>query len=240
MNSLTLKIIALAAMIIDHMGAAFPETFGPEFRVVGRLAFPIYVFLIAEGFFHTKNSAKFLLRLFLFAIISEPFFDMALKGVGLEDVNFFAGTNIFYTLFLGGVAIVAYQKLWDKINVLAFAPLFLCMWLAHIFTSDYGAYGVLFIFAMYWLRGVHSKAMMITAFILLCLWPYVSFVRATHEFGFAVVPIQYWLMVPVTLLAAVPVWLYNGKRGHGGAFVKWFFYTAYPLHLAVLVGVRVW
>jgi len=235
MNALTLKIIALTAMIIDHMGATFPETFGPGFRVVGRLAFPIYVFLIAEGFFHTKNSAKFLLRLFLFAVISEPFFDMALKGVGFADVNFFAGTNIFYTLFLGGAAIVAYQYL-RKVGfaIVAIVSILLCMGLAQMLSSDYGAYGVLFIFVMYWLR--HYK---LAAFALLCLWPYVELMRAAYEFGFAIAPIQYWLMIPATLLTVVPVALYNGRRGPGGPFVKWFFYAAYPVHLAVLAGFRI-
>jgi len=275
MNALALKIIALTAMIIDHMGATFPETFGLWFRVVGRLAFPIYVFLIAEGFFHTKNPAKFLLRLFVFAIISEPFFDIAIKGAAIADINFLADTNIFYTLFLGGAAIVAYQLLRDKISFLAFAPLALFMWLAHALTSDYGAYGVLFIFAMYWISkkaaaplpggsesGIHSRCSggvwgraplsdgncvnnfladkKLIFFALLCLWPYVDFVRFAHEFGFEVLPIQFWLMIPATLLTVLPVALYNGKRGPGGQFVKWFFYASYPVHLAVLAGLSFW
>lgn len=229
-------------MITDHIGAAFPETFGLEFRVVGRLAFPIYVFLIAEGFFHTKNAAKFLLRLFVFAIISEPFFDMALNGAGIADVNFIADTNIFYTLFLGGAAIAVYQKFRDKISfvLLAFVPLVLFMWLADtVFDSDYGAYGVFFIFAMYWLRRqAQSAAVSLVFFALLCLWQYADFVPLTREYGFGVLPVQFWLMIPATLLTVVPVALYNGKRGPGGAFMKWFFYASYPVHLAILGVLR--
>ena len=269
MNSLTLKIIALTAMVIDHMGAAFPETFGLEFRVVGRLAFPIYVFLIAEGFFHTKNTAKFLLRLFAFAVISEPFFDMALNGAGILDVNFFADTNIFYTLFLGGAAVWAYQQAhkWYSgcapappaasrtvatlvafkdmatFMVIAFAPLFSLMWLAAVLGSDYGAYGVLFVFVMYYLRRNFAtvpgtKKMRLIIFAMLCLWLHVDTILYALDYGFGVVPVPFWLMIPATLLTVVPAALYNGKRGPGGAAVKWFFYGAYPVHLAVLAGVR--
>ena len=245
MNSLALKIIALTAMVMDHMGAAFPEIFGIQFRIIGRLAFPIYVFLIAEGFLHTRNCAKFLGRLFVFAIISEPFFDVVLNGASVAEISFFADTNIFYTLFLGGVAVVAYQsaeKWRDEVSfyVRAFVPLLICMWLAEaVLGSDYGAYGVVFIFVVYQLnksfRTRNDVARMyFVVFALLCLIPYVELLHFAFRHGFDAVPAAYWLMIPATIAAVVPVALYNGKRGPNSAFVKWFFYASYPLHLAVL------
>ena len=107
MSAFILKLIALASMIIDHIGAVFPDTISIWFRVVGRLAFPIFVFLLAEGFRHTKSSRRFLIRLGFFAIISEPVFDLAFNN----GIDFFADTNIFYTLFLGGVAICAFSRI---------------------------------------------------------------------------------------------------------------------------------
>jgi hypothetical protein len=76
MNAFVLKIIALISMLIDHLGAVIPEVFGfaPHdvnvFRVIGRVAFPIFVYLVADGFRRTQNPGWFLLRLGLFAVIS--------------------------------------------------------------------------------------------------------------------------------------------------------------------------
>ena len=119
MTAFHLKIIALTTMLIDHLGAVFPGYFGFEFRVIGRVAFPIYVYLVAEGFRHTKSPVKFLARLGAFAIISEPFFDMAIRGAELPwGVDFLNNTNIFYTLFFGGAAIYAFEIVRNKLTPL--------------------------------------------------------------------------------------------------------------------------
>ncbi|MCL1787388.1 MAG: conjugal transfer protein TraX [Defluviitaleaceae bacterium] len=271
MNAFTLKIIALTAMILDHMGVVFPQVFGLEFRVIGRLAFPLYVFLIAEGFRHTKSPGKFLARLFAFALISEPFFDWALRGAsfsfGAGGVNFLAHTNIFYTLFLGGLAIVAYEKIreiklpppdigsayWTSRNtfaklmvgafgfdayhhireklkqVAAFAPVAACAALAQYgLTTDYGAYGVLFIFAMYVVR---RKGLSLAVMAGFCIWQHWWVLQDAYADGVAHIPAIVWLMFPATLTAVALVAFYNGKRGPG---FKWFFYAAYPAHLAIL------
>jgi len=237
MNAFALKIIALIAMIIDHVGVVFPLGF--EFRVVGRLAFPIYVFLVAEGFRYTKSHTKFLVRLFAFAIISEPLFDMVIHGAHFPGgVNFFADTNIFYTLFLGGAAITAYE--WIRTRYLttagkipfiisAFALLFAFMWLAEFtLTTDYGAYGVVFIFSMYLIR--HKKLRLIIMAIL-CVWQHNWVLRFAFSEGIQSVPILFWMLIPATLVTVLLAAFYNGKRGPS---FKWFFYASYPVHLAVL------
>jgi len=241
MNAFTLKIIALTSMIIDHMGVVFPDQFGFEFRVIGRLAFPIYVYLVAEGFKHTKSPAKFLTRLFVFAIISQPVFQMALRGIDSPwNVSFFTNTNIFYTLLFGGAAIVVYKYLHKlTLNNVAVLPLFLFMWLAKFFSSDYGAYGVMFVFVMYWIGQVYNgkvpKCIQITVMAALCLWQHNAVIRFALS-GYAIyIPILTWMLIPATLLPVLLVVLYNGKRGPS---LKWFFYTSYPIHLAVLAIVR--
>jgi len=234
MNAFALKIIALVTMIIDHVGVVFPEIFGFEFRVIGRIAFPVYVFLIAEGFKHTKCPGKFLIRLFAFAIISEPVFDWAIRGASSPwGVNFFVNTNIFYTLFFGGAAIVVYEKIREKFDwVVALLPVAAFALLAeYVFSSDYGAYGVVFIVIMYVIK---PKSFSLAAMAVLCTWQHEWVFREAFVHGFdAISPFGWWL-IPATLVSVVLVAFYNGKRGPG---LKWFFYASYPVHLAILAMV---
>ena len=250
MTAFHLKVIALASMIIDHMGAVFPEYFGFEFRIIGRLAFPIFVYLIAEGFRHTKRPEKFLARLAVFAIISEPPFDWAIHG-GVEyfprGVDFLNSTNIFYTLFLGGVAIYAFQKVKEILsprvgNIVATCaavlPLFASMAAANALTADYRAYGVAFIFIMYVIK---PRGFRLGAMAVLCLWQFEWIIRRIVPYliagNFASLPVSNnaIMMMPVTLITVALVAFYNGKRGRD---IKWFFYAAYPIHLAIFVIVR--
>lgn len=108
-----LKLIALMSMIIDHVGAVFPVS--DTFRVIGRLAFPIYAFLIAEGCRHTRDRQHYLVRLGLFALISEFPFDWAfgpiVGGAKLPKADFLQHTNIFFTLFFAVAVIHIYETL---------------------------------------------------------------------------------------------------------------------------------
>ena len=114
MTAFVLKIIASASMFVDHTGVIFPA---PEyFRMIGRVAFPIYAYMIAQGCLYTKDINKYMLRLGLFALISEVPFSIAFL-----HYNYFGGgspgfdvphyTNVFYTLFLGVACVVVYERL---------------------------------------------------------------------------------------------------------------------------------
>lgn len=255
MTAFHLKIIAVIAMIIDHTEVVFPGTFGTWGRVVGRIAFPIFVYLIAEGFRHTKSPWKFLLRLFVFAIISEPFFDVAIRGAEFPTgVDFLNNTNIFYTLFLGGLIICIYDyvkgtfqptvgKYLDRI--LAASPIIWFMWLAEAdLTTDYGGYGVLFIFLMYVIKPVKLR---IAFMFVLCLWQFrytiINLVEYFMQDGTWLAPLPFIMMIPAAWVAVLLVGFYNGKHGpkfltEGSRWVrfsvKWGFYAFYPLHLMVL------
>jgi len=242
MTAFHLKIIALTTMLIDHLGAVFPQHFGFEFRVVGRVAFPIYVYLVAEGFRHTKSPLKFLLRLGAFALISEPFFDMAIRRAQLPwGVDFLNHTNIFYTLFLGGAAIYAFEIGRTKLSpiigkfaadILPIIPLMILMWVADVvLTTDYGAYGVAFIFLMYVIKPPKLR---LAAMALLCIYQHQQLVRQMVQYLFFdghPVSTIFLMMIPSTLVAVVLVTFYNGRRGPS---FKWFFYASYPVHLFIL------
>jgi len=245
MTAFSLKIIAVVAMLIDHMGAVVPEMFGFEpfgvniFRVIGRLAFPLFVVLLAEGFRHTKSPGKFVMRLGIFALISEIPFDLALR----TEVNFLANTNIFYTLFLGGAAIFLYKKarnsqlstlnsqlstLNSQLSTLIALPFMLA---AFLLSTDYGATGVAFIFAMYAIPG---KALRLAVMAGFCVWLHNFTVQLIFIYGPAAMPLLFTAMIPATL-ATVPIFaLYNGNRGRSA---KWFFYAFYPVHLGILAVV---
>lgn len=108
MSSFVLKIFAAISMFVDHLGYAIYSKFSP-LNYIGRLAFPIFAFQLSEGYLHTKSKKNYLLRLFLFALISQlPFtlFSSTFRnGIYL---------NIFFTLFLGILAIWGYEQLKEK------------------------------------------------------------------------------------------------------------------------------
>ncbi|MCL2840849.1 MAG: conjugal transfer protein TraX [Defluviitaleaceae bacterium] len=235
MTAFKLKIIALITMIIDHIGVIIMPNV-QELRVIGRVAFPIYVYLVAEGFRHTKNPKKFLIRLGIFALVSEPIFDLAMGNT----INFLGNTNIFYTLFLGGAAIATHQwicKKWEENHtafVLAFVPGLGFMWVAELLTTDYGAYGVAFITFMYAIKPIKLR---LATMAILCVWQHATVIEFAMRGYLVYVPNAHLfvLAIPATLVAVVLVAFYNGERG---IHLKWFFYGSYPVHLAILLGVH--
>ena len=230
-----LKMIAIITMLIDHTQVIFPEVFSPWLRVVGRLAFPLFAFLLAEGFRHTRSRGKFLLRLAIFAVVSEPFFDMAFNDANnLLGVDFLNDTNIFYTLLLGGAAITAFDYIKNKWHsrVSAIFAVVLCCVLAAFVGADYGELGVIFIFGLYAIREEWRLKAMFFLCLLLWLPLFMYLVR-----GYT---LQYsgWnmAMVIATCLTVPPVANYNKKRGVDNPRLKWMFYVFYPAHMAVLLG----
>ena len=220
MTAFIIKIIAITSMFIDHAGAVFELDIW--FRIIGRLAFPLFVYLIAEGCRHTKSMEKYLLRLGLFAIISEIPFDMALNQ---GNINFFANTNIFYTLFLGVASVYAFQYLKSLPNrlylILTPIPVLIAMIMAYTFSSDYHYIGVLFIFLT--ALANEYKYLRLSVIALFSFWLYY--------------PMLYML---ISSLISIPIVAYaNGKRGPSA---KYLFYIAYPGHLLLfsLIAMGFW
>lgn len=155
----TLKLIAIITMFIDHVGAAILEQL-PTFytdvtiyrtdlvlRYIGRIAFPIFCFLLVEGFLHTHNIKKYALRLLGFALISEIPFDLAFKRQVLE----FGYQNVFFTLFIGLLTLIAIKH-FEKNNVMKILSMFVGILAAQFLHTDYAGFGVVFILLLYILR----------------------------------------------------------------------------------------
>jgi hypothetical protein len=208
MNVLFLKTIALATMIIDHYGAIFQNGVN-IYRIIGRIAFPVYCFLLVEGYFHTREVKKYGKRLLLFAVISEIPFDLAFYGkVG------FAHQNIFFTLFIGLAAIYFIENKEGKYSfnnsiVIAAAGI-----LAMVLSVDYNIMGVIYILSFYFTRNFpRNKQILYMAGIML-------FTNLMSS------PLQQF-----SLLALPLIYFYNGELGQKNKFLQIMFYAAYPLHL---------
>jgi len=221
LDGTTLKIIAMISMAIDHVGAVFfPDAMW--FRMIGRLAMPIFSFCIAEGFTHTKDKKKYLCRLGVFALISEIPFDLAFEGkVG------FTHQNIMLSFFLAVAALILYDWIVDEENpernhssvvktVLGVCVVGAISLLSFLLRADYTFFAVIAVFLFYVFRKRHP---------LIRAGAGVAFLTITRTIGYYV----------TTGFSFIPLAMYNGKKGKG---LKWLFYLFYPGHLLLLAAIR--
>lgn len=221
LSATALKSIAMASMTLDHFAASgvyflLCARFGVGLddgylwlRLLGRLAFPLYCFLLVEGFRHTRSRKRYALRLGLFALLSEVPFDLMCSGAALNTVQ----QNVFFTLLLGLLALMAAEPLWQrgrKWQALAVALVFALA--AAGLRTDYGFFGVALIVALHFLRERETEKYLLGGALLL---------------GLGNLEIAAWAAFPL-------MHCYDGRRGRGGAALKWLFYLYYPAHLLLL------
>lgn len=219
-----LKIIAIAAMISDHASVIFLGEQTTLWRNIGRLAFPIFAFLIAQGALHSKNKLKYLLRLIAFAFISEVPYDLAF-GSSYFDMS---GQNVYFTLSLGLISVIILDFLMQhRVGILGILSTALCGFGAAYLNSDYGFMGVVVITLMF----VFSEASQSVK--------YIGFALSAFMTAIAYVPLTSVYFIPAQLPAvfsAVPISLYSGK--HGKKMNKYIFYIFYPAHILVLYLIK--
>lgn len=204
-------------------------------RAVGRISFVLFTFLIVEGFFYTRSRAWFLLRLFLFALLSEIPFDLALSGTAFD----WSGQNVYWTLFLG----VLVLTLWDYLsyygNVFATAGRLIVLLAgclaAFVFSTDYRFMGVLLIFTLYQTRDKDSGIQFMAVGLVMLFGTWGSNLIRYSEIYSADYLFRFSLREMYGLLAFLLIFLYNGEKGH--QFPKLFYYGFYPVHLLVLYGI---
>lgn len=217
-----LKLIAMISMFIDHMAAGLLENYVFNanaqtnftalysfLRNIGRLAFPIYAFLLVEGFFRTKNIKLYLSRLLFFAFISQAPFSLLNTGKPFD----FSYTNTLFTLFLGLLAIYIidkspFQK--NSIKDVSFMLFIIVIFsfIAIFINSDYSYHGVIAIALIYLFFKSGSGLM------------FAMFLGFLFEFR-----------MPAVFLSLPIIHFYNGERGTN---LKYFFYIFYPAHLLLI------
>lgn len=220
MSSFVLKLIGIITMTIDHLGYTIWGGFS-YLNYIGRLAFPIFAFGISEGYLHTKSKKNYLLRLLILGIIAQTPY-MMFSSTFTSQFHL----NIFFTLFLGLLAIIGYNKCNNKwIGLLLVACLGI---LADTFKFEYGLFGIFMIFIFYIFK--EKKLLMNISFVALCLVHYIP-LYIINNFYYA-----YLLLAFCTILALIPINLYNGKKGIN---TKYLLYGFYPVHLVVLYIIHI-
>ena len=222
----TLKWIALLTMLIDHIGAVLlecgvlqayslhlPTALSYEasysvfqadliIRQIGRISFPIFCFLLVEGFHHTSNRKKYALRLFFFALLSEIPFDLALQGTFLE----FGYQNVLFTLLFGFLTLWAMEWAKETHPGLSFVFAGLGLLVGYFFHSDYDWKGILLILILHVFYYYPVEKTIIGCLSL--LWE------------------------PTACLAFIPLNLYNHQKGKSGwKYFFYLFYPAHLLVL---------
>ena len=224
LSASALKVIAVASMIVDHGSVVLTNSTPVWPRFIGRLAFPIYAFLLAEGVRHTKSKAKYLLRMLLFAFLSEIPFDWALYG---NPFNF-DKQNVYFTLLLGLCSAMILQVLLERrLGFLGVFSTLLFSVAAMFLKSDYGFMGVVVITLMFMFGGIKGSARNAG---IACACAMTCF-TVTYPFnvGFNILQIY-------ATAATLPIALYSGKRGF--KMNKYVFYFIYPIHLLILLLIK--
>lgn len=225
LSNFDLKLIAIITMTIDHIGVVFGTAFYNFFRAVGRLSFPIFAFLLTEGYVHTKSFSKYFLRLLVLAVISEVIYDYFF----FDSFIYLGANNIFFTLSLGLLTLFLLDKskglikkyFKDKIDLVIILPItylliIIIMGLIGEFLNfSYGMLGI-FVISFFYLFKEN--------FPLLVL----SITLSTLIFGEGM---QYF-----SIFSLILIYFYNKKLGKD---CKMFFYLYYPLHILILGLIKI-
>ena len=218
-----LKLIACITMLIDHFGHAIvpnlPVPYMVELyyacRILGRLAFPIYCFLLVEGMHHTRNPRKYILRLGIGILLAELPFDILFEG-GFT----WAYQSVMVTLTLGAIMLLCMRKTEKKgVKLLLVIPFTV---LAELAKCDYGGWGI----AMIAVFGLFDGAGLQTLGLLL-----VNGCMESARVPILGIPVSVQLFA---VLAMVPIALYSGRKLSHSKTLQWAFYLFYPVHLLLL------
>ncbi len=235
-SSFALHIIAMLLMLCDHMWARLIP--GNDWLTcIGRLAFPIFAFMIAEGYTHTSSLKRYVLRLLIFAVISEIPFDLMYSGTFFYPFH----QNVMWT-FLIAIGLIHLNETARKKKKLcltiitAIGTAIIGYLLGFVFMTDYYGTGVLTVLAFYFFRGRSA-------------WQYIAQLAAIIIINFVMLEgLQYEFTVlggtfyfpqqGFAVLALIPIWLYHGRQGYHSKWFRWLCYSFYPVHMLFISVIR--
>ena len=236
-TSASLHIVAMVLMLCDHLwGTIVPGN--DWLTCIGRISFPIFAFMIVEGYFHTKNLKKYVYRLLSFAIVSEIPFNLAM------------GSNVFYPMhqnvlwsFLISIGLIHWNekakescKMWKQLAI-GCVTIILGYVIGLLTMVDYYHAGILTVLVFYFFRQQKWWSYLGQ---FLGLW-YIN-MELLGGFGYEIWLFgkSYFLLRQgFALLALIPIWLYRGKQGYHSKAFQYICYAFYPLHLLALGLIKI-
>lgn len=235
MNRQQIKLLAIAAMTIDHIALVFVPSSSILYyvmRLIGRLTAPLMAFMLAEGYRYTRSRSRYLLRLVIFALISQPFYFRLAFGHAPESLlEYCTHWNIMLSFAIGLLVMMLFDSsIHSCMSIVLLGSL---ISLAHFCDWSYLIPAWTIIFFCCYARdnkrmALHFVLALVVLQTLIWLPQYESFAEFSYQYG--------------TLLALIPISMYNGDRGNirHESLKRWFFYIYYPAHIVVLLGVQSW
>lgn len=231
-SSCGLHVLAMVLMLSDHVWAAvFPNV--RILTCIGRLAFPIFAFMIVEGYFHTRNFRKYLLRMLCFALISEIPFNLLYSGLPFYLFH----QNVLWTFLIAllGIRVMELVRQKGKLPLtigVCFLTVIVCALSATVLMTDFYGFGVLMVFTFYFFRGRKWWCFLGQ---LVFLW-----IINVDIMGGMYYPVELFgktyevVEQGLAMLALIPIWLYRGRKGYSSKGFQYFCYSFYPLHCLIL------
>lgn len=223
MSSFLLKIIACFTMLLCHIPFVYPQ-YSVPLIYIGKISFPLYAFLISEGYVHTRNFSKYLTRLIVFGVISQIPAYLLFVGKSFNGLYL----NIFFTLALGLLGIRIYDKI--KSKYISIPLIILLAVIAELLKFDYGAFGVLMIVCFYVFKRNKLNMVLSQMFLM-----FILYMKKMSYYTFSLFNLQYILFqLLFSVISLAIILTYNGKKGKSSGKIKLMFYFFYPVHLIIL------
>ena len=227
LDATTLKILAMVLMAGDHAYMILPiQSRIPMY--LGRLAFPIFAFQIAEGYARTKDFKRYFKRMLLFAVLSEVPFDLMAYGTVFYPFH----QNVLWTFCIALLMLRMIDHAYRKEGVVRHAAAWLMfgalgLGLGFVTFVDYYGWGVVTVLLFALCRGRKLGWLGEIAGL------FFINERCLGGMQITVLGVQFSLQA-LALLALIPIWLYNGKQGHGSKAFRTFCYIFYPAHCLII------
>ena len=226
-------------MLLDHLGKSILLEY-KFLTYIGRLSFPIFAFLIVEGFYHTKNLKKYITRILMFAIITEIPFNLLVNNTIIYPNH----QNVLWTFLLSILCMNILEKTKNKeIDFkIAFYPIFIMTFvlLGIFLKTDYNGLGVLTVLLFYFFRikqnDTKLKKIITRILQLISLYIISCYLNSTILFSINNFNIYTQNLSIISLLL---IWLYNEKQGLYNNYIKYLYYLFYPIHIIILFLLKV-